>query len=324
MPPDPRSAASPSRRRPAHRRHRRPSPWLRVVVVMGITTRKTADARLQRMDRRPGGARRSRVAPPDTSGKKPTLDLPGRLEAYTQAQIYARVSGYLKEWKVDIGTPVKAGQLLAEIDAPDLDQQILQAQADLASAQANATLADATLQRGQSADPVGRGVQAGSRPEDRPMPPTRQGLVQLGAGQSRPPAGAGKIQAHHRAVRRPRHRARHRRRRADQRRRRRRPGAVRGVGYQQAARSMSTCRRTTCRASGSAPRRRSSVPEYPGRKFPATVEASAQSVDVASGTTRMQLVVDNAGRRADDRRLRQCAASSCRIPKSRSTCRRAR
>ena len=55
------------------------------------------------------------------------LDLPGRLEAYTQAQIYARVSGYLKDWKADIGTPVKAGQLLAEIDAPDLDQQIMQA-----------------------------------------------------------------------------------------------------------------------------------------------------------------------------------------------------
>ena len=61
-----------------------------------------------------------------------TLDLPGRLEAYSQAQLYARVSGYLKEWKVDIGTPVKAGQLLAEIDAPDLDQQIMQAQADVA------------------------------------------------------------------------------------------------------------------------------------------------------------------------------------------------
>ena len=45
----------------------------------------------------------------------------------SQAQIYARVSGYIKEWKVDIGMPVKAGQLLAEIDAPDLDQQILQA-----------------------------------------------------------------------------------------------------------------------------------------------------------------------------------------------------
>ena len=79
------------------------------------------------------------VAPPDTRGKTTTFELPGRLEAYTQAQMYARVSGYLKDWKADIGTPVKAGDLLAEIDAPDLDQQIMQAEADLASAKANSS-----------------------------------------------------------------------------------------------------------------------------------------------------------------------------------------
>ena len=67
------------------------------------------------------------AAKPDTHGQRTTLDLPGRLEAFTQAQIYARVSGYLKDWKADIGTPVKSGDLLAEIDAPDLDQQIMQA-----------------------------------------------------------------------------------------------------------------------------------------------------------------------------------------------------
>ena len=78
-----------------------------------------------------------------------TFCVPGRLEAYTQAQIYARVSGYVKDWKADIGTPVKAGQLLAEIDAPDLDQQIMQAEADLASAQANSEAVQMTLQRGQ-------------------------------------------------------------------------------------------------------------------------------------------------------------------------------
>src|SRR5882672_11668448 len=79
-----------------------------------------------------------------------TLDLPGLLEAFSQAQIFARVSGYVKEWNADIGTPVKAGQLLAEIDAPDLDQQIMQAQAGVASATANANLSNLTLQRGQS------------------------------------------------------------------------------------------------------------------------------------------------------------------------------
>ena len=73
----------------------------------------------------------------------PYLNLPGRLEAYSRAPIYARVSGYLKEWKVDIGARVKAGQLLAEIDAPDLDQQLMQARADLLNAQSSARLSEA-------------------------------------------------------------------------------------------------------------------------------------------------------------------------------------
>ena len=119
-----------------------------IVVVMGLTSRKMADAKLSEWTEEQA-IQTVAVALPDTRGKRTTLDLPGRLEAYTQAQLYARVSGYLKEWKADIGTPVKAGDLLAEIDAPDLDQQIMQAQASLASAQANLTLAQATLQRGQ-------------------------------------------------------------------------------------------------------------------------------------------------------------------------------
>jgi membrane fusion protein (multidrug efflux system) len=56
--------------------------------------------------------------------------LPGRLEAYIRAPIYARVPGYLKSWKHDIGGKVKAGDVLAEIDTPDLDQQLMQARAD--------------------------------------------------------------------------------------------------------------------------------------------------------------------------------------------------
>jgi RND family efflux transporter MFP subunit len=75
------------------------------------------------------------------------MELPGRLEAYSRAPIYARVSGYLKDWKVDIGSKVQAGQLLAEIDTPDLDQQLAQAKADLMTAQANATLANTTAVR---------------------------------------------------------------------------------------------------------------------------------------------------------------------------------
>jgi multidrug efflux pump subunit AcrA (membrane-fusion protein) len=74
------------------------------------------------------------VLEPVSRGDAVLLDLPGRLQAFSRALLYARVNGYLKSWKADIGTPVKAGQLLAEIEAPDLDQQLLQAKADLASA----------------------------------------------------------------------------------------------------------------------------------------------------------------------------------------------
>src|ERR1700760_4035168 len=119
------------------------------VVVTGITSRRSADARLSEWTEKEAVPVVA-VATPDTRGQHAAIELPGRLEAYTQAQIYARVSGYIKDWKADIGTPVKAGQLLAEIDAPDLDQQIMQAQADLASAQANVKLSKATLERGQS------------------------------------------------------------------------------------------------------------------------------------------------------------------------------
>lgn len=81
----------------------------------------------------------------DTNG--PSLQLPGRLEAYTRAPIFAQVSGYLKIWNVDIGARVKAGQVLAEIETPALDQQLIQARADLQSAQANALVAGTTAKR---------------------------------------------------------------------------------------------------------------------------------------------------------------------------------
>jgi len=76
-----------------------------------------------------------------------SLRLPGTIQAYRKAAIYARVSGYLKSWAADIGAPVQPGQVLAEIDTPDLDQQLDQAKATLASAQANAQLAALTAQR---------------------------------------------------------------------------------------------------------------------------------------------------------------------------------
>jgi RND family efflux transporter MFP subunit len=75
------------------------------------------------------------------------LSLPGTVQANYDAPIYARTNGYLKKWYVDIGTPVKAGQVLAEIDAPEVDQQLRQAEADLANAQANQKITGITADR---------------------------------------------------------------------------------------------------------------------------------------------------------------------------------
>jgi RND family efflux transporter MFP subunit len=78
------------------------------------------------------------------------LTLPARIEAWSRAPIYGRVSGYLARWNVDIGAKVKAGQALAQIDTPDLDQDLRQAQAQLAVARTALTLADSTAKRWQS------------------------------------------------------------------------------------------------------------------------------------------------------------------------------
>lgn len=90
------------------------------------------------------------VAAPSRVETRAGLELPGRLEAYIRAPIYARVPGYLKTWKHDIGSKVKAGDVLAEIDTPDLDQQLMQARAALNVARANAKLSEIAAKRWQS------------------------------------------------------------------------------------------------------------------------------------------------------------------------------
>jgi RND family efflux transporter MFP subunit len=75
------------------------------------------------------------------------LLLPGSVQAYYEAPIYARTSGYLKTWYTDIGAPVKKGQTLAEIETPEVDQQLRQAEADLGTARANYELARTTNER---------------------------------------------------------------------------------------------------------------------------------------------------------------------------------
>ena len=119
-----------------------------VIVVTGIGSRRSLAANL-RQRAEAEAVRPVVVIAPAPAGAAGALELPGRIEAWSRAPIYARVSGYLKSWRADIGTPVKAGQLLAEIETPDLDQQLLQAQAELATATANAALAEATARRWQ-------------------------------------------------------------------------------------------------------------------------------------------------------------------------------
>lgn len=78
-----------------------------------------------------------------------SLELPGHTKAYTDAPIFAQTSGYLKTWHFDIGAKVKAGDVLAEIDTPEVDQELAQAQAQLKVAQAALELARVTFQRQQ-------------------------------------------------------------------------------------------------------------------------------------------------------------------------------
>ena len=261
------------------------------VIVMGITTRKLADAKLSEWTETqaiPVVA----VATPDTVGKRTTFDLPGRLEAYSQAQLYARVSGYLKVWNADIGASVKAGDVLAEIDAPDIDQQIMQAEAELASAKANSTLADATLQRGQQL--INSGAESKQDLDQRAADASnKQGLVnsaQANLNRLRVLEKYKRIVAPFDGLVTARN--------TDL-------GALINAGNGGGPPLFVVSDTSKLRVYVNVPqsyvpnirigtKANISVPEYPDRQFPATVEASAQAVDAASGTTRMLLIVDNA------------------------------
>lgn len=89
------------------------------------------------------------VIQPSQNAQGDTLHLPAHLEAWSKAPINARVSGYLKSWSVDIGSEVKAGEILAQIDSPELDQQMAQTRAHLAQEQATARIAETTASRWQ-------------------------------------------------------------------------------------------------------------------------------------------------------------------------------
>src|SRR5438309_10553257 len=261
-----------------------------VVVVTGIRSREEASARLREWTDNQAIPTVA-VVLPDARVLNPSIDLPGRLEAYYRAPIFARVSGYLKSWSADIGAKVKAGQVIAEIEAPDLDQQLLQARADLASQEASAKLSEATLTRRKSliASNFVSMQEIDERSADLSNKKAAVNSGQANVERLEALAGYKKITAPFDGVVTARD--------TD-------VGALinAGGGSGPAMCVISDISKqpvyvnipqTYVPAIRIGAKAVITMPEYPNRTFQATVEASSQSVDVNSGTTRMQLGLDN-------------------------------
>jgi RND family efflux transporter MFP subunit len=117
-----------------------------VVVISGIVPRKQAEANLVTETQRMAIPTVS-VVQPKRSAPGQEVVLPANVQAYIDSPIYARTNGYLKHWYADIGAHVKEGQLLADIETPEVDQQLRQARADLATSEANLHLSQITAER---------------------------------------------------------------------------------------------------------------------------------------------------------------------------------
>jgi len=120
-----------------------------VGIVSGIHSRVAADAALASVAVQ-SSTPSVRVTHPQAGQQIQKIDLPGNVQAFNDTPIYARTSGYLQRWYVDIGSHVHQGQLMAEIETPELDQQLQQAQADLKTAEANLDMAAITSKRWQN------------------------------------------------------------------------------------------------------------------------------------------------------------------------------
>jgi RND family efflux transporter MFP subunit len=118
------------------------------IAVMGIYSRTTLETGLQQRSNEAAQLIVSVIHPEKASTTIP-LQLPGQTRAFIEAPIFAQTTGYLKKWYFDIGAKVKAGDVLAEIDTPQVDQQYNQARAQLKVAEAARDLAQVTLKRDQ-------------------------------------------------------------------------------------------------------------------------------------------------------------------------------
>ncbi len=261
-----------------------------LIVATGIRAREESGSKLKEWTDNqavPSVA----VAFPNARALNPTIDLPGRLEAYSRAPIFARVSGYLKSWSADIGAKVKAGQVIAEIEAPDLDQQLLQARADLVSQESSARLSEATLNRRKTlvASNFVSAQEIDERTADLANKKAAVNSGQANVERLEALAGYKKITVPFAGVVTSRD--------TD-------VGALINAGGGSGPAMFVVSDITKLRVYVNVPQNyvpsikigakaAITMPEYPNRTFDATVEASSQSVEVSSGTTRMQLALDN-------------------------------
>jgi RND family efflux transporter MFP subunit len=287
-PPDPTAGNS-------HRRGLRRAGVVFVIVVVAVTayglvSRAAQNSRLRDLTEAeavPSVA----VELPSSTENSSGLDLPGRLEAFVQAPIYARVAGYLKTWKHDIGSRVKAGDVLAEIDTPDLDQQLAQARAALSVAEANAKLAEITAKRWQAL--AGSDAVAKQDVDQRTFTYNAD-LAQVKAAQANvnqllAETGFKRLIAPFDGVVTARD--------TD-------IGALINVGATGGADLFVVSETRKLRVYVNVPQNyvpsvpagtqaTLRVPEHPGKTYNGTVEASAQSVAPSTGTMLMQIIVDN-------------------------------
>ncbi|HQR49338.1 MAG TPA: efflux RND transporter periplasmic adaptor subunit [Steroidobacteraceae bacterium] len=262
-----------------------------VVVVYGAATRIVDAQRLR--DRTADAAVPTvTIVTPGPAAAGAPLELPGRVEAFAQAPIYARVSGYLKAWYADIGTKVRAGQLLAEIETPDLDQQLLQAQAELANARANAALAETTAKRWQSllaSDSVSQ-QEVEEKTADLAARQAEVRALQANVDRYQALKQFARIVAPFDGV--------VTRRETD-------VGALINVGSAQGPELFVVADLGKLRVYVNVPQNYASqvhpgteatltVPERPGRQYAATVQSTSNAIDPASGSMLVQLTVANA------------------------------
>ena len=233
------------------------------------------------------------VAPPGPAGAVATLALPARIEAFARAPIHARVSGYVKHWHADIGTRVRAGQLLAEIETPELDQQLAQARAELANAKAAAAMSATTARRWQalaSTDAVSR-QEADEKAADLVARQSAVAALQANVDRFVATREFARIVAPFDGVVTARS--------ID-------VGALVNVGSAQGTELFVVSDTRRLRVYVNVPQNQVgavrigakaslTVPENPGKRYTATVQSTAQAINATLGAMLVQLTVDNAG-----------------------------